>query len=282
MEVLERRRPATPEEIYDRADWIRLETIRLVEIAKSGHYSSVFSCAEILAALYYRTLRLKPSDPRWADRDRFVLGKGHVAIGQYPVLADLGYFPTEWLDTYTRLGSPLGDHPDMNKVPGVDFSSGSIGHNLSVAVGMALAGRMRGSDHHTWALLGDGELNEGQVWEAAMAAAHYDLSGLVVIVDANGMGLDGPIETVMSVEPIAERFATFGWSTVEIDGHDGAAIIDTFDAVDDTDGPLVVVARTKKGKGVTFMETSPYWHLGYLGPADKEVAIAEITARRNR
>lgn len=282
MGVLERRRPVGPDEIRDRADWIRLETIRLVEVAKSGHYSSVFSCAEILATLYYHTLRLDPSDPLWPDRDRLVLGKGHVAIGQYPILADLGYFPVEWLDSYTRLGSALGDHPDMNKVPGVDFSSGSIGHNLSVAVGMALGGRMSGRDFVTWALLGDGELNEGQVWEAAMSASHFGLNRLVAVVDANGMGLDGPIEEVMSVEPIAGRFSAFGWETVELDGHDAGALIDAFDQVHDARGPVLIVARTKKGKGVEFMEISPHWHLGYLGPADRATAVAEITNRRAR
>lgn len=268
--------------LQHKADWIRLETIRLVEIARSGHYSSVFSCAELFAALYYRTLRLKPSDPKWDDRDRFLLGKGHAAIGQYPILADLGYFPTEWLDTYTRLGSPLGDHPDMNKVPGIDFSSGSIGHNLSVGVGMALSARMRKRDYLTWVMLGDGELAEGQVWEAAMSASHYDLDNLVAIVDANGMGLDGSPEEVMGIEPIAAKFESFGWSTSEIDGHDMAAVVSAFDAAQHSDRPHMILARTIKGKGVSFMETTPYWHLGYLGPADRQFAIDEITARMGK
>src|SRR5215207_9565985 len=177
--TLLRDRSADVRDLERRADWIRLQTIRLVDIARSGHYSSVFSCAEIFAALYYSTLRLRPSEPSWPDRDRFLLGKGHAAIGQYPCLADLGFFPAEWLDSYTRLGSPLGDHPDMNKVPGCDFSSGSIGHNLSVGVGIALAAQMRGKDYLTWVMIGDGELNEGQVWEAAMAASHYGLSNLI-------------------------------------------------------------------------------------------------------
>src|SRR3954453_5519452 len=179
--ALPRNRDVDPRELERRADWIRLQTIRLVEIARSGHYSSVFSCAEMFAALYYSTLRLRPSEPSWPDRDRFLLGKGHAAIGQYPCLADLGFFPKQWLDTYTRLGSPLGDHPDMNKVPGCDFSSGSIGHNLSVGVGIALAAQLQKRDYLTWVLLGDGELNEGQVWEAAMAASHYELSNLIAI-----------------------------------------------------------------------------------------------------
>ena len=282
-DILERNRPADLRELERRADWIRLETIRLVEIARSGHYSSVFSCAEMFAALYYHSLRLKPAEPRWADRDRFLLGKGHAAIGQYPVLADLGYFPTEWLDSYTRLGSALGDHPDMNKVPGCDFSSGSIGHNLSVGVGMALAARMQKRDYLTWVMLGDGELNEGQVWEAAMSAAHYRLDNLIGIVDANGMGLDGDVADIMNIEPVAAKFEAFGWSVEEIDGHDMAAVVAAFDAAQGAaqaaGRPRMIVARTKKGKGVRFMEETPYWHLGYLGPQDKAVAIAEIEER---
>jgi transketolase len=280
--ILPRNRDVAVAELQRRADWIRLETIRLVEVAKSGHYSSVFSCAELLSVLYYRTLRLKPTDPAWDDRDRFLLGKGHAAIGWYPVLADLGYFPADWLDTYTRLGSPLGDHPDMTKVPGCDFSSGSIGHNLSVGVGMALSAKLRHKDYLTWVLLGDAELNEGQVWEAAMSASHYGLGNLVAVVDANGMGLDGDVADVMGIEPVAAKFEAFGWTTSEVDGHDVAAVVAAFDAAQRSDRPHLVVARTKKGKGVRFMEVSPYWHLGYLGPADKAVAIAEIEGRIGR
>ena len=280
--VLQRNRDADQRELERRADWIRLETIRLVEIAKSGHYSSVFSCAEMFAALYYRALRLKPTEPGWTERDRFLLGKGHAAIGQYPILADLGYFPAEWLDTYTRLGSALGDHPDMNKVPGCDFSSGSIGHNLSVGVGMALSAKMREKDYLTWVMLGDGELNEGQVWEAAMSASHYGLSNLIGIVDANGMGLDGDVGDVMDIEPIAAKFEAFGWSTTEIDGHDMGVVTSAFDRAQASDRPHMIVARTKKGKGVEFMERTPYWHLGFLGPADKAAAVAEIEARMAR
>lgn len=280
--ILQRDRDVDSDRLSEHADWTRLETIRLIEIARSGHYSSVYSCAEMFAALYYRTLRIDPANPRWEDRDRFLLGKGHAAIGQYPILADLGYFPEEWLDTYTRLGSPLGDHPDMNKVPGCDFSSGSIGHNLSVGVGMALAGRLQKRDFLTWVMLGDAELNEGQVWEAAMAAGHYKLTNLIAIVDANGMGLDGNIEDVLGIEPLAAKFEAFGWSSVDIDGHDVDAVIKAFDEAQHSDRPHVIVARTKKGKGVKFMQVSPHWHLGYLGPKDKEVAIAEISARIGR
>lgn len=272
----------TLDDLARRADWIRLETIRLIEIAGSGHYSSVFSAAEILAVLYYGVLRIDPADPARPDRDRFLLGKGHAAVGLYPVLADLGYFPADWLDDYTRLGSPLGDHPDMNKVPGVDFSSGSIGHNLSVGVGMALAGRLAHRHHRTFVLLGDGELHEGQVWEAAAAAAHFGLGGLVAVVDANGWCLDGPTDAVMGIEPIADRFASFGWRTSEVDGHDVDALAAAFTALPDTDTdrPTCVVARTVKGKGVSFMEHHPGWHLGFLGEADRQQAEAEIRERQ--
>jgi transketolase len=280
--ILPRNRPADQRALERRSDWIRLETIRLVEIARSGHYSSVFSCAEMFAALYYSILRLKPTDPHWPDRDRFLLGKGHAAIGQYPCLADLGYFPAEWLETYTRLGSPLGDHPDMNKVPGCDFSSGSIGHNLSVGVGMGLSAKMQDRDFLTWVMLGDGELNEGQVWEAAMSAAHYGLDNLIAVVDANGMGLDGDVADVMNIEPVSAKFEAFGWSTEEIDGHDMAQVTDAFRRAQDAARPHVIVARTRKGKGVRFMEETPFWHLGYLGPADKAAAIAEIQQRIDR
>jgi transketolase len=268
------------DDLARRAQWIRLETIRLVDIAGSGHYASSFSAAELFAVLYDDALRIRPSEPAWPDRDRFLLGKGHAAIGLYPVLADLGYFPAEWLDTYTRLGSPLGDHPDMTKVPGIDFSSGSIGHNLSVGVGIALAGRMQERDFRTYVMLGDGELHEGQVWEAAMAASHFALGNLVAIVDANGSSLDGPTSEIMGVEPIAGRFEAFGWSTVEVDGHDVGAVRGALAALPErsaiTGPPTCIVARTVKGKGVSFMEAAPEWHLGFLGPADRAVAEAEL------
>jgi len=280
-ETLQRGRSISVDDLQGRADWIRLQTIELTEIAGSGHYASTFSCAELLAMLYYHALRLRPSEDRWPDRDRFVLGKGHVAIGIYPCLADLGMIPTEWLATYTRLGSPLGDHPDMTKVPGIDFSSGSIGHNLSVGVGMALSARLRSADYRVFALLGDGELNEGQVWEAAMAASHYGLGNLVAIVDANGTSLDGPVSEVMGVEPIVDKWRAFGWNATELDGHDLEAICEWSDSLADpmSDTPEVLVARTIKGKGVSFMESDPGWHLGYLGTEDRQQAVAEIEAR---
>ena len=269
------------ERLRERAQFVRLETIRLIEIAKTGHYSSVFSAAEIFAALYYDVMRLS-DDPKWADRDRFLMGKGHAAVGLFPILADKGYIPRDVLDGYTRLGNPLGDHPDMRKVPGVDFSSGSIGHALSNGLGMALGGRMQARDFFTFVMLGDGEMQEGQVWEAATVAAHYGLSRLVAIVDRNGYQLDGRVDETMGIEPLDEKWRAFGWDVHVVDGHDIAeltALMRRIKADDTATKPRCVIARTLKGKGVSYMEEEPGWHLGYLAPEDAEAARAEILSK---
>ena len=264
--------------LTDRAKFIRLETVRLARIAGAGHYTSTFSCAEIISTLFYHQMRIRPAEPRWADRDRFVMSKGHAAIGWYPVLGDLGYFDPALLDNFTRLGSPFGDHPDFNKVPGADFSSGSLGHGLSVATGMALAGRVQGRDYRTYCLLGDGELCEGQIWEAAMSAAHHRLGNLVAIVDRNQLCIDGFTEDVMSVEPIDERFAAFGWDTHRIDGHDITALLDVFAGLPPSSSskPQVIICDTVKGRGVKMMELSLLWHVGNLAGADYDAVIAEL------
>ena len=273
-------RTAALERLADRAKFIRLETVRLSKIAGAGHYTSSFSAAELFAALYYSVLNYRSAEPKWADRDRFVLSKGHAAIGLYPVLADVGFFAASELDTYTRLGSPFGDHPDMKKIPGIDFSSGSLGHGLSIAVGMALAGRVGGRAYRTFCMLGDGELHEGQVWEAANAAGHYRLGRLVAIVDRNKLCIDGFTDDVMSVEPIEERFAAFGWQTHRVDGHDVASLLELFDTVpNEPDGPpQLIVADTVKGRGVRLMEFNPDWHVGNLVGADYDNVIAELQA----
>jgi len=276
---LRRDREASREELEERSQWLRLEILRVIQDAGLGHYSSTFSCAEVLSVLYYRTMRLRPQEPAWENRDRFLLGKGHVAVGLWPILADLGYFPRSWLADFGKLGAPLTDHPDMRTSPGIDFSSGALGHNLSVGVGMSLAARLLGRDHRTFVLTGDGEIHEGQLWEAVMSASHYRLGNLVAVVDANGSCGDGPTSQVMNIEPLPERFAAFGWRTVEIDGHDVGQVMDAFDSLPDpgSDQPTCVVARTLKGKGVSFMEANPRdWHLGILGPEDYERARAEI------
>jgi transketolase len=280
--VLERGRPVAPEELRRKADWIRHQTILQIDRAGLGHYSSTFSSAEVFAVLYYHALRLCPSRPAWHDRDRFLLGKGHVAVGLWPILADLGYFPAEWVERFGQLGSPLTDHPNMRTAPGIDFSSGSLGHNLSVGVGVALAARHQRRDYRTFVLTGDGELQEGQVWEAAMAAGHYQLGNLVAIVDANGFSGGGPTSKAMNIEPVGARFEAFGWLALEVDGHDVVALRDALDELPAPDSrtPVCIVARTRKGKGLAMMEAEPQaWHLGHMTPEQRDAALAEIEAR---
>lgn len=268
--------------LKERARFIRLETIRLIEIAKVGHYSSVFSCAEIFSALYYGVMRLRRGEPGWPQRDRFLMGKGHAAVGLFPVLADMDFFERSLLDGYTCLGSPLGDHPDMTKVPGVDFSSGSIGHALSNGAGMALAARMKEQDFRVFVMLGDGEMQEGQVWEAALFAAHHRLDRLVAIVDRNGYQLDGKVDDVMGIESLKDKWKSFGWQVHEVDGHDIRVLTELLRrlrAEESRGRPACVIANTVKGKGVSFMETEPGWHLGYLAPQDAQEAVQEILSR---
>ena len=273
---------ATIDHLRERAQFIRLETIRLIDIAKTGHYTSVFSAAEVFAALYYDVMTLRKGQPGWDGRDRFTIGKGHAAVGLFPIYADLDFFPKAWLDDYTRLGSPLGDHPDMRKVPGVDFSSGSIGHALSNAIGITLAQRWTGKDYTVFCMMGDGEMQEGQVWEAALFAAQNKLGKLIGIVDRNGFQLDGRVDDVMAIEPLDEKWRAFGWEVHTVDGHDIAAVTELLRRLraDDTrQQPAMVISKTVKGKGVSYMETEPGWHLGWLDTEDAEDAVAEIKSK---
>jgi transketolase len=279
MVTFDSRIAATPDFLRERATFVRLETIRLIEIAKVGHYSSVFSAAEIFATLYYSAMSIKPGDPSWPDRDRFLMGKGHAAVGLYPILADLGFLPLEELDGYTRLGSALGDHPDMRKVPGIDFSSGSIGHALSNGIGMALGCRLDRREYTVFVMLGDGEMQEGQVWEAALSAAHYQLANVIVIIDRNGYQLDGKVDDVLGIEPLGDKWRAFGWDVHEVDGHDVIALdtlLHRLKEDNERSSPVCVIANTVKGKGVPFMETEPGWHLGYLDPVDARAAVEAI------
>src|SRR5579884_3022968 len=266
------------ERLRDRAKFVRLETVRLTRIAGAGHYTGTFSAAELFAALYYAQLRYRPEEPGWPDRDRFVLSKGHAAIGLYPVLADVGFFDRRLLDSYTRLDSLFGDHPDMRKIPGIDFSSGSLGHGLSVAVGMALGARVQDRSFRVFCLMGDGELDEGQIWEAAMAAGQFALGSLVGIVDRNRLSIDGETESIMRLEPLEARFESFGWRVHRIDGHDLDAILDVFNQLDASPraAPQLVIADTVKGRGVQRMEGDTNWHVGNLQGADYDDVVAEI------
>jgi transketolase len=261
---------------------MRLATLGEVEVAGSGHYGPAFSAMEILVSLYYGFLRVRPDEPGWPDRDRFILSKGHACSALYPILADLGFFPAAELETFTRLGSLLGDHPDMKKVPGIDFSSGSLGHGLSVGCGMADGVQIQGSDARVVVLLGDGELNEGQVWEAVAYAGQRRLANLLAIVDVNKVSVDGFTSDLMDFEPIDGRFAAFGWHAERLDGHDHAALIAAYQRFvrrqdnGPDERPTVLVADTVAGRGVPFIEGMAEWHVGYLGGIDRERAIRSI------
>jgi transketolase len=259
----------------------RLAVLSQVEVSGSGHYGPAFSAMEILVTLYYGYLRLRPQEPDWADRDRFVLGKGHACSALYPILADLGYFDRSELDTFCRLGSILGDHPDMKKVPGIDFSSGSLGHGLSIGVGMALAARLRGSDARTVVMLGDGELGEGQIWEAAAHAGARRISSLMAVVDVNRVCVDGETSDVLDMEPLADKWAAFGWRTERVDGHDHQALRAAYARFDEERArpdarPTVLLADTVVGRGVGFIEGMSEWHVGYFGPVDRDRAAHDI------
>jgi len=265
--------------LQERALFVRLETLRLIEIAKVGHYASAFSAAEIFATLYYDTMRLRRGEAQWPDRDRFLMGKGHAAVGLFPILADWDFFPKSLLDGYTRLGNPLGDHPDMRNVPGIDFSSGSIGHALSAGLGMALGARAQQKNFNVYVMLGDGEMQEGQVWEAALSAAHHRASSLVAIVDRNGFQLDGRVDDIIGIEPLAAKWRAFNWEVHEVPGHDVnalASLLRRIRADEARQAPVCIIASTIKGKGVSYMETEPGWHLGYLAPEDAALAAAEL------
>ncbi|MCL6611451.1 MAG: transketolase [Peptococcaceae bacterium] len=263
-----------------RANEIRKDIIRMLGRAGSGHPGGSLSAADIVAALYFKVLRIDPQNPRRPDRDRFILSKGHAAPVLYAALAQRGFFPREELDTLRRLGSRLQGHPDMKKLPGVEMSTGSLGQGLSVANGVALAGKLDGLDYRVYVLLGDGEIQEGQVWEAAMAAAHYKLDNLTAFLDHNRMQIDGPIEKVMSPEPVPDKWRAFGWDVQVIDGHDMAGILRALEKAGSVKGkPQMIVAETVKGKGVSFMENQVGWHGVAPKPGEVERALAELGDR---
>lgn len=261
---------------------IRRLVVESVWHAGAGHLGGPLSAADILAVLYFHTLRIDPQRPDWAERDRFVLSKGHSAIALYAALALRGYFPVEELRTFDAIDSRLQGHPDMTVTPGVDMSTGSLGQGISAAVGMALGAKLRGLDFHTWALVGDGESQEGQVWEAAEVAARYGLDNLTVIVDYNRLPQftwPGPAESARERPPatLAAKFQAFGWRTLEVDGHDVAALARAFQRAKQRDGrPVAVIARTVKGKGVSFMENQYVWHAKPLSEDEARRALAEL------
>ncbi|MCD8217493.1 MAG: transketolase [Clostridiales bacterium] len=252
---------------------VRKGIVTAVHSAKSGHPGGSLSAADIFTYLYFEEMNIDPANPKKEDRDRFVLSKGHVAPGFYSVLAQRGFFPVEELKGLRHVGSFLQGHPDMKHIPGVDMSSGSLGQGFSAAVGMALAGKMDGKDYRVYALAGDGEIQEGQIWEASMFAGHRKLDNLVLIVDNNGLQIDGKIDDVCSPYPIDEKFKAFNFHVITIDGNDFDEIAAAFAEARATKGqPTAIIAKTVKGKGVSYMENQAGWH--GKAPNDEEYAIA--------
>lgn len=269
------------ERVEEMAARLRRHIIEMVGRAGSGHPGGSLSSSDIVAALYFGgILKVDPDNPLWPDRDRFVLSKGHAAPVLYAALAERGFFPTDILLSLRKLGSPLQGHPDCRKVAGVEASTGSLGQGLSISVGMALAGKLDRKDYRVWTLLGDGECEEGQVWEAAMAAAHYKLDNLCAIVDNNHLQIDGPVAEVMSPEPLVDKFRAFGWDTVAIDGHSVRDLLAAFRTPQVGKGrPLAIIAETVKGKGVKFMEGVAGWHGKAPKGEELDRALAELTLR---
>jgi transketolase len=260
-------------QLEEKARSLRIAIVKTLHKSQSGHTGGSLSAIDMITVLYFHAMRHDPANPQWEGRDRFVLSKGHAAPAQYVALAEAGYFPREDLMMLRRLGGHLQGHPDSKGTPGVEVCTGSLGQGLSMANGMAMGLRLDGSENRVYTLLGDGELQEGQVWEAAMAAAHYRLDKLCALVDFNGLQIDGEVARVMNVSPIAEKFRAFGWHALEIDGHDIGAIIDALDAARKVAGqPTVIVARTVKGKGVPFFENKASYH--GVPPSDQELPLA--------
>ncbi|WP_461205928.1 transketolase [Clostridium sp. DL1XJH146] len=256
---------------------IRKDIVRMLTESASGHPGGSLSAVEILTTLYFNEMNIDPENPKDPNRDRFVLSKGHAAPVLYSTLARRGYFSVDELMTLRKLGSILQGHPNMNYVPGIDMSTGSLGQGISTAVGMALAGKIDNKDYRVYSLLGDGELEEGQVWEAAMAAAHYKLNNLTAFIDFNGLQIDGDTCKVMNPNPIDEKFKAFGWNVVTIDGHDYDAIMEAIaEAKSVEDKPTAIVCKTVKGKGVSFMENQAGWHGSAPNKEQCEQAIKEI------
>jgi transketolase len=265
------------------ADQLRRDILAMLTEAGSGHPGGSLSSAEIVAALFFYKLRFDPQDPRWPGRDRFVLSKGHAAPVLYAALARTGYFPLEDLSRLRKLGSHLQGHPDQTLTPGVEVSTGSLGNGFSFAQGVALAGKLDGADYHVFALVGDGEMDEGQIWEAALFAAHHKLDNLTAFVDVNQIQNDTFVKDILVTEPIVDKWRAFGWHVQDIDGHDMRAVVDALDAATAIKGqPTAIICRTVKGKGVSFMENNPEYH-GKAPTKDQLVAaLAELDEARSR
>jgi transketolase len=265
-------------ELQMKAAQIRKDLLTMIHRAKTGHTGGSLSNTDILTALYYRVMNNNPSNPKDANRDRFVLSKGHSVESLWAILADRGFFPREELLTFSQFGTKLIGHPN-NKVPGIEMNTGALGHGLAVAVGMALAAKRDGKAYRAYCLMGDGEQAEGSVWEAAMAGAHYKLDNLIGIIDRNRLQISGTTEEVMGLEPLEEKWTAFGWNVISINGNDMNELVRTFEAIPTVAGkPTLVMANTVKGKGVSFAENVAHWHHHVPNDAELEKALSELDA----
>lgn len=266
----------SPVELRRKALMIRQHVIKMISARGKGHTGPALSMVEIVTALYFGVLRSDPDNPRHPERDRFLLSKGHACTALYAALAERGFFPLSRLDEYYRLDSLLGGHP-VSGLPGIEASTGSLGHGLPIAVGMALAAKLDKHGHRVFTVLGDGETQEGSVWEAAMAAAHYRLDNLITVIDRNGLEIDGPTETVMALEPLNLKWESFGWDVRMVNGHDIPALIQTMQSAPFSSGkPSIVIAKTIKGKGINFTENRKEWHHRAPDPQQAEDALRQL------
>jgi transketolase len=269
--------PMSIDELKKMAGIIRCDIIEMICTAGAGHPGGSLSAADVVTALYFRVMRIDPQNPDWPDRDRFILSKGHACPVWYSALAESGYFDKAHLATLRRLNSILQGHPDMRKTPGVDMTVGSLGHGMSAGLGMALSARMRQKNYHTWVVVGDGECQEGSIWEAAMAAAKWKLDNLTVIIDRNHLQNDFCVEDEMPIEPVADKWRAFGWHVDDIDGHSMEQVVTALEAARERkEVPTVVLAETVKGKGVSFMENEVDWHGKAPCMEEAEKALEEI------
>ncbi len=267
-------------ELEEKAQQLRLDALEMIHHRGQGHPGGALSAAEIIAALFFHHLRIDPDRPNWENRDRFILSKGHACAILYPALAGLGYFPMEDLKNWGHIGAHLQAHPDRLKTPGIEMTTGFLGHGISIGAGLCLSARLKGLDYHVYVLVGDGECQSGVLWEGVMTAAKYKLSNLTAILDYNKVQLDGPLNKIMPLEPIKEKWESFNWKTIEIDGHNIKEVLEALDkAKENKNKPTVIIAHTIKGKGVSFMENKAEWH--GKAPDDNEYAqaVKELTAR---
>lgn len=266
-----------PSVLRDLARRIRIHALEMTSLGGSSHVGAVFSMADIVASLYGGVLKLSVSEPRHPDRDRFILSKGHAGAGIYAALAERGFFPVDWLKTHYQDGSRLSGHVSHKGIPGVELSTGSLGHGLSVAAGMAYSAKLDGGTHRVYCLMSDGECDEGSVWEAALFASHHRLERLIAVIDYNKIQSLGSVPETLALEPFADKWRAFGWGVVEVDGHDHQALRDTLDAVPAFEGkPTLVLAHTTKGKGVSFMENTVLWHYRTARGEEYAAALSEL------